>query len=248
MDRLGPKVRKRQLILALAAVLVLAIAIPAIAGSGGLFNLANQASKKATRALQRSHRALNQANRALKRGHNARITADAASSTATSANQTATGASQQLAATRILSAEDSGTVTTASQSYVDLGGPTVNVTVAQSGLVDVWAQADIEDNSDGGAIAVFMDGQLVPGQAPICDPDIAHALILWEGTGGGGPVRVATPSAVIATGGCGTLGPPGPVQIQVSPGAHSFELRYADPCPCGSSQFSNRLLRVGPQL
>jgi hypothetical protein len=221
---------------------MLAVAIPAIGSPGSIFNLAKHADSKAKRALHRSNRALKRTGRALKRGHLAVATAGAA-------NQTANGVSQRLDSTKVVSSEDSGTVTTTSGSYVDLGGPSVNVTVPAPGLVDVWAKVDIEDNSDGGAVALFADGQLVPGQAQICDPDIDRALILWEGTGGGGPISVATPSAIIgAGGGCGTLGPPGPVQIQVAPGTHTFELRYADPCPCGSSQFSGRVLRVAPRL
>jgi hypothetical protein len=32
------------------------------------------------------------------------------------------------------------------------------------------------------------------------------------------------------------------------PGRHTYELRYADPCPCVGSVFSNRILRVAPRL
>jgi len=229
------RLRRRHVILALAAVAVAGLAIPAFGSGGSLFGLARHADSKAKRALHRSRRALRRSSRALRRGDHAVGSAAAAAGL--------------IGSTRIVSAEQPSTVSTSSDTYVDLGGPSVTATVLSSGLVDVWAGTDIEDNIDGGAVALFADGQLVPGQAQFCDPGVDRALLLWEGTGAGGPVSVATPSAVIgAGGGCGTLGPPGPVQVQVSPGSHTFELRYADPCPCGSSQFSNRLLRVAPRL
>jgi hypothetical protein len=31
-------------------------------------------------------------------------------------------------------------------------------------------------------------------------------------------------------------------------GRHTYELRYADPCPCVGSVFSNRILRIAPRL
>lgn len=219
--------KRRYVVLLLAAVVAATAIVPALAGNG-LFGLAHHAlhvAKKARKKARKTRQALLQTNASL--------------------SQT----QQTLAATKIVSAESSGTVNTASQAYVGLGGPSVTVHVPPPGLVDVWARVDIEDNADGGAVALFVDGQLAPGQSPFCDPDISHALLLWEGTSSGGPVTVSTPSAIIGAGsGCGTLGPPGPVQISTTAGSHTFELRYADPCPCGSSQFSNRLLRVGPRL
>ena len=219
--------KRRYVVLMLAAVLAATAIVPALAGNG-VFGLANHAlhvAKKARRKARNTRQALIQTQGVL--------------------SQT----QQQLASTKIVSAENGGIVDTPSPSYVDLGGPSLTVNVPSPGLVDVWVRVDVEDNADGGAVALFVDGQLAPGQAPLCDPDIPRALLLWEGTSGGGPVTVSTPSATIGAGsGCGTLGPPGPVQIQTSAGSHTFELRYADPCPCGSSQFSNRLLRVGPRL
>jgi hypothetical protein len=208
--------------------------VPALAGNG-VFGLAHHAlhvAKKARKKARNTRQALIQTQGVL------------------SQSQAALSQTQQtIASTKIASAESGGTVSTGSQSYVDLGGPSLSVNVPAPGLVDVWARVDVEDNADGGAVALFVDGQLAPGQAPLCDPDIPRALLLWEGASGGGTVTVSTPSATIGAGsGCGTLGPPGPVQIQTSAGSHTFELRYADPCPCASSQFSNRLLRVGPRL
>lgn len=219
--------RRRYVVLLLAAAVAAAAVVPAIGGNG-VFGLADHALHVAKKAGKKAKRA---------RGA-ARKTSKALSQTQAVLNST-----------KVVSDQRPETVNTDSQAYADLGGPSVGVAVPQSGLVDVWARVDIEDNADGGAVALFEDGQLAPGQAQFCDPDIDRALLLWEGTSSGGPVSVSTPSALIGPGeGCGTLGPPGPVQIQTSPGNHTYELRYADPCPCGSSQFSNRLLRVAPRL
>jgi hypothetical protein len=213
-------------VILLAAAVAAAAVVPAIGGNGvfGLANHALQVAKKAGKKAKRARGATRKTSKAL--------------------NQT----QAVLNSTKVVSDLKPGTVSTDSQAYVDLGGPSVGVAVPASGLVDVWARVDIEDNADGGAAALFEDGQLVPGQAQLCDPDIPRALLLWEGTSSGDTISVGTPSALISFGGCGTLGPPGPVQIQTSPGNHTYELRYADPCPCGSSQFSNRLLRLAPRL
>jgi hypothetical protein len=220
-------VRRRYVVLLLAAAVAAAAVVPAVGGNGffGLANHALHVAKKAGKKAKRARGATRKTGKAL--------------------SQT----QAVLNSTKVVSGQEPGTVSTDSQAYVDLGGPSVAVAIPQSGLVDVWARVDIEDNADGGAVALFEDGQLVPGQAQLCDPDIARALLLWEGTSSGDVITVGTPSALIPPGiGCGTLGPPGPVQIQTSPGNHTYELRYADPCPCGSSQFSNRLLRLAPRL
>jgi len=222
-------------ILTSAVVLAVALTVPALGQSTDWFGLASQANERSEHAL--------------KRAKNAKKKARKANRKAKKASQLSEQLQQDLAGTKIVSDQDPGTVNTASNTYVDLGGPAVNVNVPESGLIDVWAQIDVEDNNDGGGVALFEDGQLVPGQAPLCDPDVPTALLLWEGTGGGGPITIGTPSATIGAGnGCGTLGPPGPVQFERPPGTHTYELRYVDPCPCGSSQFSNRVVRVGPRL
>lgn len=219
--------RRRYVILLLAFAVALAAAVPAIGGNG-VFGLANHA---------------------LKVGKKARAKAKKARQAGRETNHALSQTNQTLNSTKIVADEVSGQVDTDSATYVSLGGPSVNVTVGGSGLIQVWAQADIEDNADGGSVALFEDGQIVPGQAPPCDPDISPSnLFLWEGTGSGGPVTVGTPASFTGNGGCGTLGAPGPVQFKRPPGNHTYELRYADPCPCGSSQFTNRVLRVGPQL
>jgi hypothetical protein len=71
----------------LAAVMVIAVAVPALGSGGSFFGLASHANHKADRALHRATRALKRASRGLRRGHNASLAAGAVS--------------QQLVSTRI---------------------------------------------------------------------------------------------------------------------------------------------------
>jgi NADPH2:quinone reductase len=63
----------------LAAVMVIAVAVPALGSGGSLFGLASHAYHKADRALHRATRALMRASRGLRRGHNASLAAGAVS-------------------------------------------------------------------------------------------------------------------------------------------------------------------------
>jgi hypothetical protein len=221
-------------ILAALGVLVLALSVPAIGAKTDWFGLAKKASKTAKKAKKK-------AKQANKRSKDAKAKAR-------EANQAATETDRELASTHAVSDTRTGTVTTSSEQYVARGGPRVTVTVPESGLIEVWAQFRTND-ADGGAVSLFEDGRQVPGQAD-CDPDVQNSLVLVEGSGTdpGSPVSAATPAAVDVAFGCVTFGPPGPVLFQRPPGEHTYELRYADPCPCVGSVFSNRTLRVAPRL
>jgi hypothetical protein len=223
------------------AVLVLALTVPAVGKNGDWFGLADRASKNAKTAKKKAKKALKKAKKAKKK-------AKQANRTAKRAKQQAGQTDQALNSTKVVSDRKPATVTTSSESYVARGGPRVTVTVPQSGLIEVWAQFNTTD-ADGGAVSLYEDGQQVPGQAD-CDPDVQNALVLVEGGGGepGNPVTASTPAAVDIALGCVTFGAPGPVVFQRPAGQHTYELRYADPCPCAGSVFSNRLLRIGPRL
>jgi hypothetical protein len=227
------RVRRRYVIVLLALAVALAAAVPAIGGNGvfGLANHALKVGKKARAKAKKARQAGRETNRALNQ-----------------TNQTVDQTNQALNSTKVVSDEKTATVTTSSESYVAKDGPSVTVTVPKPGLIDVWAQFDTTD-ADGGAISLFEDGKQVPGQAD-CDPDVLNALVLVEGGGSspGNPLTASTPAAVDVAFGCVTFGAPGPVQFQRPPGQHTYELRYADPCPCAGSEFSNRILRVGPRL
>jgi hypothetical protein len=227
------RVRRRYVIVLLALAVGLSAAVPAIGGNG-VFGLANHALKVAKKGRKKAKKA-RQAGRENARALN-------------KTNQAVDQTNQTLNSTQVVSDVKSATVTTSSESYVAKGGPSVTVTVPKSGLIDVWAHFDTND-ADGGAVSLYEDGKQVPGQAD-CDPDVQNALVLVEGSGSppGNPISASTPAAVDVAFGCVTFGAPGPVQFQRPPGQHTYELRYADPCPCVGSQFSNRTLRVGPRL
>jgi hypothetical protein len=218
----------------LAAVMVIAVAVPALGSGGSLFGLANHANNKAERALHRATRALKRASRGLQRGHNASLAAGAVS--------------QQLGSTRIASAQASEQVTTSAGlgSYESLGGPTVQVNVPSSGLIEVWAEAEIKDD-DGGAVALYEDGQAVPGgtTANLCD--VGDALFIMDGGGPGDFDTFSTPGTPSFFG-CTSAGAAAPEIFQRPPGAHSYELRYST-CGCSPlATFRQRLLRIAPRL
>ncbi len=214
------------MVVLIAAAVAISAAVPAIGGNG-VFGLANHALNLAKKARKK-------AKKARQKGRE----------TSRSLNQT----NQNIDSTQVVSDQRSAKVTTSSESYVERGGPSVTVTVPASGLIEVWAQFDTTD-ADGGAVSLYEDGKQVPGQAD-CDPDVHNSLVLVEGGGSppGNPVIASTPAAVDVAFGCVTFGAPGPVVFQRPPGQHTYELRYADPCPCVGSEFSNRVLRVGPRL
>ncbi len=122
------------------------------------------------------------------------------------------------------------TVSTTSTTEVDLGGPTVTVTVPPSGFVTVYSSADItvdgqQNNSHGGRTQVFEGNQLV-------------AL--------GGSAAGMSPGVFVHASSAGTTGTG---IVETSPGVHTFSLRYArstDSQWTGSAYFNNRKLVVKP--
>ncbi len=208
---------------------------------------ARAALDAATAAGQTATSAANKADSAAATAADAGARADAASSAAAAAGAKADAIAAEFASAKAKSATLSGTVTTANDtSYEDLGGPSVTVTVPASGLIEVWAQAEITD----GAVSLFEDGQQVPGQDPneLCSgggtPPPADALLAE--LGGGTPTVLSTPAS-FSPAGCGGLSAPGGVLFKTSPGQHTYSLRYAW-CSCGvQGEFSDRLLAVAPR-
>lgn len=115
---------------------------------------------------------------------------------------------------------------TSSAGYVALGGPSVTLLVPPSGLIQVAASAIGSD--DDGAVSLFQDGVQVPGQfdaGGLCDPP---GMLFGTASGHVGPgLRWSTPMSFPVLGCYGGVGAPGPVVLQVTPGVHTFELRYA---------------------
>ena len=155
-------------------------------------------------------------------------------------------AKKRLDAQEVASAQASGVVTTSSPigAYVALGGPSVTVTVPDSGLIEVWAQAEIRDD-DGGAVALFQDGAVFPNTSNAGYCGDSNLLIDAENNGVTGDFVVfSTPGTPSVAVGCANVGAPAPVLLQTTPGTHTFELRYSQ-CTCGGeAEFRQRVLRV----
>jgi hypothetical protein len=212
----------------MAGVLALGVVTPVLAGPAT--DLALKRAKKA-KTIAKS----------------ARDTASQALADAQTANQAAQGANDRLDAQRVVSARVNGLVT--SDAAIDnpesLGGPSVQVTVPASGLIEVWGQADILDD-DGGTAALFEDGQPVPGvsEGNFCGSE--SALFTMQGGGPGDFETFSTPP-VLSFLGCTSAGAPAPVLLETTPGEHTYEMRYSE-CVCGGqAEFENRVLRIAPR-
>ncbi len=231
----------RILILALAAIFVIAVAVPAL----GQTNEVTPTVTKdlSTRALAKARLALLTARSAKSQSRVAARTAGAAVNTANDAKAAATATQASLDSTRIVSGLAAGSVTTESEKFVQLpGGPSVTANVPSSGLIEVWAQATMIES---GAVALYEDGQSMAGQSEECAHGPGEGA-LFSSPIFGEPVTVGTPASL---GSCSVEGPPGSVLFQTSPGKHTYELRYEINCGCSPEvTFSKRSLRVGPRL
>ena len=229
------------MILAALGVLVLALSVPAVGSQTHWFGLAKQAKKTAKKAKKKAKQANKRSKRAKKKAREANRGSK-------QAGKKADRARADLDATRIASDREDGVVTSTAPigGYEPKGGPSVSVTVPGSGLIEVWAQADIRDD-EGGAVALYEDGNKVGGvSAPDACGDGA-ALIDMQGGGSGEFGTFSTPP-MLTFFGCASFGAPAPVLLKRSPGEHTYELRYSE-CSCGgSAEFRNRVLRVGPRL
>ncbi|MBS1881115.1 MAG: hypothetical protein JST31_16505 [Actinobacteria bacterium] len=247
---------RRALVTVLAAVIALAVAIPALADSGtsartaSVHGLSKRALAKAKLALRLSRGAKRQAHRAASTATAAQAVAAGAAKSASSADEKAAVAARQaeeakgtVAAGRPQVGFAAAAVSTGSEAFVELdGGPAVTLTVPQSGLIQVWAQATLDAD---GAVALYEDGRPMPGQGcePSSPPGSEVPLFAAPGGSPGETFTVGTPAGPS----CGSFGPPGPVLFQTSPGRHEYELRYAS-CGCepppAEATFSERRLVV----
>jgi hypothetical protein len=262
---------RRFAVLLLAAILVTAIAVPALAGQTTVapsldrksvasalakakraLKIARSASSKVKAAREEARAATGQALAAKAAAAGAQLAAGGAKKAADEAGAAAAATQAALDGTKVQKAVAAPEVETESETYVALeGGPSVTVDVPASGLVEVWAQVTIEGE---GAVALFQDGTLMPGQSEFCAPEEeGRALLAALAAGGPGePVTVATPSALSfgPTFVCGSFGPPAPVLFETTEGEHIYELRYKY-CGCEeevTAGFSQRRLYVGPRL
>jgi hypothetical protein len=237
---------RKLMVLVLAVILVVAVAIPVVAQERVVTPKLEKISK---RALKKSKTALRVARATKRQMRDVEATAMNAAVAAADAKGAAGSAQAAIASTKMQSAVAPGVATIAFEELVPLpGGPSVQVIVPASGLIEVWAQATIDG---AGQVTLFEDGQLLPGQSETCLGEegagegmlFLNSGVIEEG------VTLSTPMVPTFAGLCGTIGAPGPVLFQTTPGHHTYELRYSH-CGCEEVKdvtFSNRRLFVAPR-
>lgn len=126
-------------------------------------------------------------------------------------------------------------VSTASGPPVDLGGPSVTVTVPEGGLVSIYARADLQSTGGGGngaaQVHLYEPGFLADAPVLLAAPTGAGSVSRYS-TPGADPSGVASP----ARGGMITLAPP--------PGTYTFSLRYSG-AGGSTATFQNRAIWAG---
>ena len=229
---------RKLMVLGMAVVLAIAIAVPSLAQTGTV-------SPRVSNGL--SQRAIAKARTSLRVSREAKRQSRKAEELAQAASGTAAATQAALDSTHVVSGVAAAGAATNAETFVPLpGGPSVSVKVPASGLIEVWAQATM---SEAGAVGLFEDGHLMPGQSELCGtPNKEGGLFNGENLYVGEPLTVATPGMPLY---CGNDGAPAPVLFSAAPGQHSYELRYAS-CGCGEPEapvtFSNRRLYVAPRL
>ncbi len=138
----------------------------------------------------------------------------------------------------------------------------MTVTVPPSGTIQIAAAAEsLPDEADigDGSVSLYEDGVQMPGQATGVGSTTATAPAT-------GPTASSSTSPATCSAGdlrhrrrvrhrsayCTTVGAPSFVVFQTTPGAHTYELRYAfTACGCAAdgdhASFRNRRLWVIPQ-
>lgn len=137
--------------------------------------------------------------------------------------------------------------TDSTTAFEDLGGPAVTVFVPASGTVQIAASVNV--TGDDGLVGLYEDGQPVEELGDCAGSGLPGTLFTaFYVSGGGGGISGpwGTPGA-LGVFGCATLGAPGPVTLQTTPGQRRFELRYAT-CDCtpDPTTFSNRQIWAWP--
>jgi hypothetical protein len=247
-------VSRRSTLAGLAIVLVVAVAVPALAQVDAVFRTPPKKIDNQLRKL--AHKANRKAIKAL------RIARSIQGGTQGPAGPVGPAGPAGASPSAPFFAEAAGAQSTDEDlQFVQLaGGPTVDVTVPQAtnapagtGFIEVTASAVIGESSGG--VALFEDGAPMPGQSDyeLCQ-GLAPGPVLFVSpdlSGSGfGSHAYGTPAAPDpVAGGCSSSGAPSAVVFETTPGAHTYELRYAycgcDPPPADAT-FSERKLWVTP--
>jgi hypothetical protein len=238
---------RKLVVLVLAAVLAVAIVVPSLAQTHTVSPRVS--SDLSQRAMAMARTSLRTSREAKRRSRSAEEQAQVATGTANAAAAGAAATQAALEATHVATGVAAAAATTLEETLVTLpGGPSVTVKVPASGLIEVWAQATMDE---AGVVALYEDGKSMPGQSnsESCSTPGGEPGLFSGGISGlPESLTLGTPASSLI---CATEGPPGPVLFQTTPGSHTYELRYAS-CGCngvGTSPvtFSNRRLYVAPR-
>jgi Collagen triple helix repeat (20 copies) len=136
-----------------------------------------------------------------------------------------------------------GPLTTSSTTPVDLGGPSVTVTVPPSGLVELYAGGTIAPGGGHGDVFLFEDGTAVG--AVKCDGFTPGLIIAADPPTGTSTTGM---SFNASTQQCGTDGAGVPISLtlQAGAGSHTFKLEYGND-GAFSTTFTNVFLSIAPR-
>jgi hypothetical protein len=135
--------------------------------------------------------------------------------------------------------EQTAEVSTQSDTYVDLGGPTVTVNVPSSGLIAVFARADVRGADGSNLVGPFEGNTPLTTNGPfaILENSIATSYQrLWTST---------APSGIEA--GTADTNTAGWIVFEATPGSHTYTLKYRSApqaAPGATAFFRNRKLWV----
>lgn len=145
----------------------------------------------------------------------------------------------------VISDEESGEVSTESDGYLDLGGPCATVTVPDTGLVSVFARAELRAGSGGGAVVgLFESGEINPAGRILASAEASFER-KWSAPG----VSIFNFSTDPERGPFGTAlrSEAGFATVETSPGVRTFCLRYRSVTRVAdTAYFRERKLWVAP--
>ena len=143
-------------------------------------------------------------------------------------------------------------ITMSGFGFQALGGPEVTVEVGPSGLVAVYAEAEIQSDTGGGGatnrgtIGLFDNGAVVPGLRD-CNGG-GGALASVESTAGGFVLAMSGVDTGEADLCAGRRSYGHPIVFRTTPGQHTFELRYVSAIDGTTflTRFRERVIAAAP--
>jgi hypothetical protein len=127
--------------------------------------------------------------------------------------------------------EEPGEVTTQSNTPVDLGGPSVTVTVPASGLIAVFARVAEESPQGEAQVVLFESTDFNPG-LPILGACCTNGQRQWTTIQNPAGTRIPHEASWLLR--------------EATPGSHTYSLRYREVDPGGTAHFRERKLWIAP--